>query len=76
MDDEEIKYYPFRDDVKEIMKEYDIFVDDIMKSYYRGGRLRRDKELQSWANELSPEGKVQPDAGRGKVWTTLLLQRF
>ncbi|XP_066919919.1 polyunsaturated fatty acid 5-lipoxygenase-like [Clytia hemisphaerica] len=67
LDDEDIKYYPFRDDVKVIMKEYEIFIDDIIKTYYRRGRIHRDAELQSWANELSPEGTVQPDAGRGKM---------
>ena len=70
LDDKRIKYFPFRDDVKVILKVYDCFIDKLVDSYYKSfvsNRVRYDKELQSWANELSIHGKKQPDGGKGKV---------
>ena len=70
MDDERIKYYPFRDDAKLILDEYENFANDLVCSIYTGrfgNTLKNDKELQSWANELSIDGKIQPDGGKGKV---------
>ena len=70
MEDNRIKYFPFRDDVKLIMKEYARFASELVCSIYTGrnrNTLENDVELQAWANELSIDGKIQPDGGKGKV---------
>ena len=72
MDDERIKYFPFRDDAKLILEEYENFANELIESIYskrRSGkkRIQNDAELQSWANELSIDGKISPDGGKGKV---------
>ena len=61
MDDKRIKYYPFRDDAKLIIEEFDDFSEELVSSIYdhRGSHLRDDTELQAWAQELS--------VGKGKV---------
>ena len=70
MEDKRIKYFPFRDDVKLIMKEYESFANELVCSIYTGrnrNTLENDVELQAWTNELSIDGKIQPDGGKGKV---------
>ena len=66
MDDERIKYYPFREDIKIIMKEYDGFANELVNKYYRGcfsqEKIKEDKELQLWVKELSAHGQ-----GNGQV---------
>lgn len=61
MDDKRIKYYPFRDDAKLLLEEFENFSEEFVSSIYggRGCYIENDKELQSWANELS--------VGKGKV---------
>ena len=69
LDDTRIKYYPFRDDAITLMDEFNIFIEDLLRRYYGSTsyQVRADKELQSWVNELSIDGKIQPDGGKGKV---------
>ena len=66
MDDERIKYYPFRDDAKEILEEYEHFADELVDKFYRGyfwyEKINEDKELQSWVQELSVHAQ-----GKGNV---------
>ena len=71
MDDNRIKYYPFRDDVQLIMKEYEKFTNEFVCSIYNNRKysdkyIGNDRELQSWVNELSIDGK-HPDGVTGKV---------
>lgn len=65
MDDKRIKYYPFRDDAKLILDEFEDFSEEFVSLIYggRGCHIENDKELQSWVNELS--------AGKGKVRSVL-----
>ena len=57
MDDERIQYYPFRDDVKEILNEFDQFAEEYINEFYLDRycreKIRNDKELQSWVQEIS-----------------------
>eukprot|EP00111_Clytia_hemisphaerica_P024561 TCONS_00072416-protein len=89
LDDTRIKYYPFREDAITLIGEFNIFIENLLRRYYGSNshRVRADKELQSWVNELSIDGKIQPDGGKGKViafpssfrWRSQLktfLQRF
>ena len=74
LDDDRIKYYPFRDDAKIVLKEFKVFVNKIVDTYYNQGfwfrrrsQIQNDKELQSWVNELSIDGAEKPNGGKGKV---------
>ena len=71
MDDKRIKYFPFRDDVQLIMKEYVKFANELVCSIYSNRKYSKkfignDRELQSWANELSLDGN-HPNGVSGKV---------
>ena len=46
--------------------------------YPTNGNVRKDKELESWFNELSINGNKSPDYGQGKVRTTVfvMIARF
>lgn len=66
LDDERISYYPFRDDAKVIWEELRSFASAVVDSVYDSNRdVKHDSELQSFINELSPDG-TGPDGGRGK----------
>lgn len=72
LDDKRIKYYPFRDDAKLILKVFEEFINDLLDSYYvRKGPIsiyvKHDKELQAMANEISLHGNKLPDGGKGRV---------
>ena len=74
LDDERIKYYPFREDAKEILSLFKAFVHKFVQTYYgahNSNSIRDDKELQAMANEISIHGTKKPDGGKGKVMTSL-----
>ncbi|XP_047133086.1 polyunsaturated fatty acid 5-lipoxygenase isoform X1 [Hydra vulgaris] len=68
LDDTRIKYYPYRDDARVISKELLDFSIKVVNLYYKDNKdVINDVELQSFANELSIDGTVKPDGGKGKV---------
>lgn len=68
IDDESIKYYPFRDDAKLIWEELEIFATDFVNLYYASDSVvSGDTELQSFANEMSISGRNGKDGGNGKM---------
>ncbi|XP_057301007.1 polyunsaturated fatty acid 5-lipoxygenase-like isoform X1 [Hydractinia symbiolongicarpus] len=66
LNDRLLRYNPFRDDGKVIWRELKSFAYRLVKMYYRRDLdVKMDRELQSFANEVSADGTGQ-DGGKGK----------
>ena len=44
------------------------------RGWFRSSKIRQDKELQSWVNEISIHGKKMPNGGKGKVSISYILK--
>lgn len=72
MDDNRIKYYPFRDDAALLLEEYGKFAKEWVESLYdHHNCIKDDQELQGWVAELSDssKGKVSKVSSNYKIRT-------
>lgn len=68
LDSQRIRYHPFREDGKILWEAFQLFAEDFVDVFYRSDAdVAEDEELQSFANEVSAEGRKAPFGGRGGV---------
>ncbi|XP_068762357.1 uncharacterized protein [Montipora capricornis] len=62
-----VPYFPYRDDIEEILQVIERMAEDYVNAYYDEEKdVQEDMELQAYANELSING-TGPNGGIGKI---------
>ena len=68
LDSSKLAYHPFRDDGKVLWDEFQDFANAFVEMFYKtDSDVASDSEIQSYANEVSADGKIAPFGGRGKI---------